>query len=333
MRTEMNGRFEQRDGREVIVKEKGKPFRILQLTDIHIGGSLSTRKKDKLALAAVEKVVKNANADFVAVTGDMVYPMPWLLQGSFNNLKSSKMFASLMESLGVEWTVVFGNHDSEVWAKLNKQELADFYASQPHCHFQKGDPNIFGVGNYCIPLLNEDGSLNTALMFIDSNAYLTWNFFSGFDVIHDDQIEWYKKEIAALSTDGKVAPSLAFFHIPPKEFKEGWDKCYRGSKEATYHLGFVEEKDNYFGYPKQKTGKFFEEMVKLGSCKGMFMGHDHLNTLSMTYQGIRLTYGMSIDYNAYSGIDKLVTQRGGTLIDIFDDGSFEISLLPLTECK
>ena len=192
MRTEMNGRFEKRDGREVIVKQKGKPFRILQLTDIHIGGSLGTRKKDKLALAAVEKVVKNANADFVAVTGDMVYPMPWLLQGSFNNLKSSKMFASLLESLGVEWTVVFGNHDSEVWAKLDKHELADFYSSQPHCHFQKGDPNIFGVGNYCIPLLNEDGSLNTALMFIDSNAYLTWNFFSGFDVIHDDQIEWYK---------------------------------------------------------------------------------------------------------------------------------------------
>ena len=35
----MNGRFEQRDGREVIVKEKGKPFRILQLTDIHIANT------------------------------------------------------------------------------------------------------------------------------------------------------------------------------------------------------------------------------------------------------------------------------------------------------
>ena len=254
----MNGRFEKRNGREVIVKEKGKSFRILQLTDIHIGGSLGTRKKDKLALAAVEKIVKNAKADFVAVTGDMVYPMPLLNQGTRNNRKSSKMFASLMESLGVDWTVVFGNHDSEVWAKLNKEQLGDFYASQPHCHFQKGDPNIFGVGNYCIPLLNEDGSLNTALMFVDSNAYLTWNFFSGFDVIHDDQIEWYKKEIEALSENGNAARSLAFFHIPPKEFKEGWEKCYRGSNEATYHCGFVQEKDNYFGYPKTKEGKFFE---------------------------------------------------------------------------
>ena len=136
-----------------------------------------------------------------------------------------------------------------------------------------------------------------------------------------------------MSENGKAARSLAFFHIPPKEFKEGWEKCYRGSNEATYHCGFVQEKDNYFGYPKTKEGKFFEEMVKLGSCKGMFMGHDHLNTLSMTYKGIRLTYGMSIDYNAYKDIDKRFTQRGGTLIDIYDDGTFEISLLPLTECK
>ena len=203
----MNGRFEKRDGREVIVKEKGKPFRILQLTDIHIGGSLGTRKKDKLALAAVEKIVKNANADFVAVTGDMVYPMPLLNQGTSNNLKSTKMFASVMEKLGVDWTIVFGNHDSEVWAKLNKEQLGDLYASQPHCHFQKGDPNIFGVGNYCIPLLNEDGSLNIALMFVDSNAYLTWNFFSGFDVIHDDQIEWYKKEIKARTRRPIIADS------------------------------------------------------------------------------------------------------------------------------
>lgn len=69
---------------------------------------------------------KNAKADFVAVTGDMVYPMPLLNQGTRNNLKSSKMFASLMERLGVDWTVVFGNHDSEVWAKLNKEQLGDF---------------------------------------------------------------------------------------------------------------------------------------------------------------------------------------------------------------
>lgn len=54
----MNGRFEKRDGREVIVKQKGKPFRILQLTDIHIGGSLGTRKRINLRLQRLKKSSK-----------------------------------------------------------------------------------------------------------------------------------------------------------------------------------------------------------------------------------------------------------------------------------
>ena len=94
-------------------------------------------------------------------------------------------------------------------------------------------------------------------------------------------------------------------------------------------MGFVQEKDNYFGYPKTKEGRFFAEMVRFGSCKGMFVGHDHLNTLSITYQGIRLTYGMSIDYLAYPQMLTRFTQRGGTLIDIDDNGEFAVSMLPL----
>lgn len=76
-----------------------------------------------------------SDADFVIVTGDMVYPIPWLLQGSFNNLKSSKKFATCMEKLGKPWTVVFGNHDSEVWATASKKKIGDFYSSCKNCYF------------------------------------------------------------------------------------------------------------------------------------------------------------------------------------------------------
>ena len=328
----MSVTFEKQDGATVITKENGKPFRILQLTDIHIGGGLFSIKKDKLALAAVEKIVKAANADFVVVTGDVCYPL-WPWSGTFNNMLGTRKFGNLMTKLGVDWTLVFGNHDTESFAFYDKKHLAKYYKSLPNCHFEEGEAGLTGLGNYHIRLNNEDGTLNTALMFIDSNSYLGKSFFSGFDVIHDDQIDWYKRTITKLSDNGKTANSLAFFHIPPKEFKEGWEKCYSGSDEATYHLGFVQEKDNYFGYPKTKEGHFFSEMVNLGSCKGMFMGHDHLNTLSITHQGIRLTYGMSIDYLAYKGIKKKHTQRGGTIIEIFDDGSFDVSLLPLDKIK
>lgn len=61
----------------------------------------------------------------------------------------------------------------------------------------------------------------------------------------------------------------------------------------------------------------------------MFCGHDHLNTLSLVYKGIQLTYGMSIDYLGYKGIVKRHTQRGGTLITTHTDGSVDINMVPL----
>lgn len=53
------------------------------------------------------------------------------------------------------------------------------------------------------------------------------------------------------------------------------------------------------------------------SFKGCFAGHDHMNNFSVNYKGIRLTYGLYCDHNIY-----VVPFRGGTLINIKNDGSF-----------
>lgn len=63
--------------------------------------------------------------------------------------------------------------------------------------------------------------------------------------------------------------------------------------------------------------QMFETMEKLGSTNGCFVGHDHMNNYSVIYKGIRLTYGLSCDHNIY-----VVPFRGGTLINIKNDGSF-----------
>lgn len=60
----------------------------------------------------------------------------------------------------------------------------------------------------------------------------------------------------------------------------------------------------------------FEKMVELGSTKGCFAGHDHMNNFSVMKDGIRLTYGLSDDHNIY-----VVPFRGGVFINIKDDGS------------
>jgi hypothetical protein len=45
-----------KNGVTTIVKEEGKPFRVLQLTDIHIGGGPFCFRKDRWALDAVERL-------------------------------------------------------------------------------------------------------------------------------------------------------------------------------------------------------------------------------------------------------------------------------------
>ena len=64
-------------------------------------------------------------------------------------------------------------------------------------------------------------------------------------------------------------------------------------------------------------------MLELGSTDTVFCGHDHLNNFSLNYKGINLCYSYSIDSLAYSGISKLGSQRGCTVINVDENGNAE----------
>lgn len=316
-----------KDGYSVFKKRKGTDFKILQLTDIHFGCGLIARRKDRLAYEAIVTLVERTKPDLIVVTGDSVYPIP-IFSGTNNNMKQTRFFGTLMESFGIPWTYTFGNHDAEpMFCTHNKNQLADYYESLTYCLFKKGRDDIYGVGNHIIRLQNADGADNTILAMLDSNMYLKKSIFSSFDNIHDDQIKWLQGEIDKI---GKNIPALAFFHMPLKEYSDSWGKLKTGfTNEVTYHCGTINEKNDHVGYSYYKKGNFFERMREHGSLKGCFCGHDHLNNISMTYKGIRLTYGMAIDYLAYPKIDKVYTNRGGTLITINDNSEFDVKLVPL----
>ena len=53
--------------------------------------------------------------------------------------------------------------------------------------------------------------------------------------------------------------------------------------------------------------------------------------MSLEYEGVRLSYGMSIDYLAMPGIENDTAQRGGELITIQSDGSWDLRQIPLRE--
>ncbi len=65
-------------------------------------------------------------------------------------------------------------------------------------------------------------------------------------------------------------------------------------------------------------------MLESGSTKAMFNGHDHVNNTTFVYKGITFSYGYSIDYFAYAGIDRLGSQRGCTMITCRPDSTFAV---------
>jgi len=317
------------------VNQEDSKFSILQLTDIHIGNGFLSFNKDIKALNAVKELIIYSKPDLIIVTGDMVYPVP-IQSGTGNNLKASILFAEFISSFGIPWTVTFGNHDYEWYSWYNLDSIAEVYESYDNCLFQRGPEDVYGLSNHFINILNSDRTLNKTLALLDSNSYDGFKF-THYDRIHDDQVEWYENELHKISNhygiDGLI-PSLAFFHIPVNEFEDAWELYRQGSEEVIYHYGKAGEEGERIYAPRQR-GNIFKKMVDLGSTEGIFCGHDHYNDFSITYQGIRLTYGKSIDYLAYYGVvpgfSKSTWQRGGTLIEIDVDGSFEVTPITLID--
>ena len=318
-----------------------REFKVLQLTDVHIGAGWMCLKKDAMALNAVAAMVTAEKPDLVVVTGDVSYPVPFQA-GTFNNKSSAKIFAALMEQLGVYWTMAMGNHDTEAYSYYTREQIGDYYenSSLKYCLFQQGPENVDGAGNQIINIKNSDGIITQSLFTFDSHSYIDGDYFGimwKYDNIHENQIKWYSESLDKLNAENdKILKaknskeksdikSLAFFHIPMSEQRTAWKEYvangYKDTKDAHLVYGVIGESGDgvYCGVHEDNL---FETMLEKGSTKGVFFGHDHKNNISMDYKGIRLTYGMSVDYLAYPGIYKLGSQRGCTVINVKPDGTF-----------
>lgn len=289
-------------------------YKILQITDVHI---LNDEKKDAKAFKTITAMVETTNPDMIILTGD--------LTSEKENFTAFKTGCAFLESFNIPWAFVFGNHEgldikyeeNEVLDPekiADRQTLSDYLESLPNCIYEAGDENTDGMGNYYYNVTDDNGKVITSLIMMDSHSYDEEN--GGYDHFNDNQIEWYENTIKSIAKDvngdeSKVVPSLAFFHVPMQEYMTAYDEA-----KATDNLlwGFRFPKED--GTPAVDD-QMFEKMEELGSTKGCFAGHDHMNNFSVMKNGIRLTYGLSCDHNIY-----MVPVRGGVLINIKNDGSF-----------
>ncbi|MDE6584940.1 MAG: metallophosphoesterase, partial [Anaeroplasmataceae bacterium] len=176
------------------IQTQEEDFKILQLTDIHLGGSNFSYNKDKKALFSVFTLIEYTKPDLVIVTGDLVFPLG-IMSFSFNNSAPIMQFASFMRNIGVPWAFTYGNHDTESLAILTEDAVDSLFRTlsfkrSRNLLYPYIQPNIYGRNNQIIEIRGKENQLIQALFLLDSNSYIDTGV-NNYDYIHDDQVEWY----------------------------------------------------------------------------------------------------------------------------------------------
>ncbi|MEG0546068.1 MAG: metallophosphoesterase family protein [Oscillospiraceae bacterium] len=284
-----------------IEKSPNKDFKILVLSDIQLSDLLDSFGQSKMTYDTIEKLITGQKPDLIVLTGDTV----WLPFTKFSTLDIVKF----LDSFKIPWAPINGNHDPEGTTNINW--ICDQYVNSEYCIFKKGPSNIGGIGNYIINIKENDKTIQTLFM-LDSHSMRQYEDKKGYDFIYESQMSWYKWAVNGIKelNDNQTVPSMVFQHIPLPEYKtayEMWEKS-----------GF----DEKIGFGKKNEGEccppvnsgFFNVLKDMESTKYVFSGHDHVNSYSVLYDGIRLSYGLKTGDRCYNDD----TLNGGTLITIGD---------------
>lgn len=347
-----------------VFAQQDQPFVILQLTDMQVIDAAQCRTPDRLTetehtawktenaeiccYAPIRRAVEAARPDMIIITGDMVY-------GEFDDSgRALDAFIAFMESFGIPWAPVFGNHDNEsavgVAAQCEKLEGA------PHCLFSRG--KVPGNSNYTVGIYDraQDGSerLARVLYMLDSNTC-----YGGTDPaiarvygITDEQREQMCRTAAALHAAHGCVPGFACFHIPTQDYIRAMiDAGYQSADDDTDAGNFVlagcapatrndadilspntcedsdparvltpaHPGDNGYKNEKMPIGNFppaMSDTFLSAKVDGVFMGHCHRCQLSvMGRDGIRYTHGVKTGTYDYHTRGRI----GGTVITLSPD--------------
>lgn len=338
----------------------GKEFTILQLTDMQVIDAAQQRTPDRLrpdeidawktehvemcTYTPIRAVIERTKPDLIIITGDIVY-------GEFDDSgRALGGFIAFMESFGIPWAPVFGNHDNE--AKIGVYAQCRMLEKAPHCLFRRST-TLTGNSNYSVGIF--DGAvLSRVLYMLDSNC--CWGAADPEATRHhgmeDDQIAWMRDTADVLrAQNDRPIPGFACFHIPTEDY-------ITAMVDAGYQTPDDEDGGNYIidgtapasmidaetpspntceeGNPARvlspahpgDTGYKNERMVRgrfqkphsadflAADVDGVFMGHCHKCQISvMGGDGIRYTHGVksgTYDYHTRGRI-------GGTKITVSAD--------------
>ena len=298
-------------------------FRILMLSDLHYAPG-----RDQRTVRGLEALLDAAKPDFVMLGGDNTTGKS--TKEEFETLLDD--IVKPMETRGIPWAHVFGNHD--ISDGVSKEYQQSVYESYPHCLSKAGPDELPGVGNYFLPVTDGEGKVAFGLWALDSHQDFQtpsvpgdpgfrpyWDLLmpkrlmaaSDWEFIRFEQIMWYWNTSVELERScGEKIPSLMIFHIPLFEFNALLQNAQRCGLQGEY---------NETVSCSELNSGLFAAVLQRGDVKGIFCGHDHINTFDGVYCGVRLGFDGSAGYQGYGTRANDPSRdrerlRGGRVFDI-----------------
>lgn len=291
----------------------GRDIRLLQITDTQIQWLEGTRPK-RLAPVSnaffrdgitshqvrvwqyVDEAVERTKPDIIVLTGDNIYG-----ETDDSGVVWTELI-SKMDSYGIPWLIVFGNHDNESAKGVIWQ--TEMLEKAKNCIFKRG--NTTGNSNYNL-LIRQGGEAKYLLYMLDTNGCRVKTndeslLPNNVDIdklmqeqgLQMDQVVWMLTSAnEAFEYAGKV-PVLTFLHIPPIEAAYAVNALYSDANANI--INFHPSNQGDLGLALEQYGGFssmnFWSILKNIGCTGIFVGHQHKIATSILYDGIRITYGM-----------------------------------------
>lgn len=281
-------------------------FTIVQFNDTQDGP-----RTDRRTLALQEAVLDDVRPDIAVINGDVIDGSP---TSALEAKQALNNVVRPMEDRGIPWALTFGNHDEDSSAVTGMDEAAyvDFASQYRHNLTTRGARGITGTGNQVLTVSSRRGDGDAfALWLLDSGRYApetiagqavegsaTW------DWLRPDQVQWYRDTSAALERrNGRLVPGLVFQHIPLWEHRFAWFGSVDSRTEADHARAAVRHsivgERNEDESPGPFNSGMFAAMLERGDVKGLFVGHDHVNSYAADYYGIQLGYAPGTGFGAY----------------------------------
>ncbi|MBQ3637873.1 MAG: metallophosphoesterase, partial [Clostridia bacterium] len=127
-------------------KKPGEDFIVLNLSDPQLGdGEWAENHPNRLILeGTVRELVKRVRPGLITVSGDLAWA---------GNDEAYDALADLLDSTGVPWAPMWGNHDNQGGPE-KVEAVVKRYLTRPLCLYERG-PADLGNGNYVIRIEEE----------------------------------------------------------------------------------------------------------------------------------------------------------------------------------